>query len=92
MNYWDFRVIAYKGDPTMYRIHRVTYDKEGNPVQLDSSDRTIPEGKTPEELSHYLIHQLSALTKPVLDADLFVRDSTESATQALDLLKRGKHV
>lgn len=92
MSYWEFRVIRHKGDTDTYSVHRVVYDKEGNPIQLDSADSTIPTGTTTEELSHYMIHQMSALTKPVLDASIFSIDTDIENTvdTALQLLKKGK--
>ena len=85
-------MIRHKGNPDNYQVHKVTYDKEGNPVQLDSADSTIPHGKDTEALSHYLIHQMSALTKPVLDASIFSLDADPKKTvdTALGLLKRKK--
>ena len=50
----------------------------------------VPFGDTTEELSRAMIHMMSALTKPVLDATLFSPDPSPSATinATLGMLKK----
>ncbi len=61
----DYRVIKY---PDKHTVKLVKFDSNGNPV---SADDIKSEAETVEELSHLLIYQLSALTKPVIDAQVF---------------------
>jgi hypothetical protein len=73
---WNYRVIKHTDTDTdtviYYQIHKVYYnnDDETKPESM-TVDGIVPYGNTPDELSHSLIHMLSALTKPVLDATIF---------------------
>lgn len=61
----DYRVVKYADK---HVIKLVTYDADKNPI---SASDVINEAVTVEELSHLLIYQLSAMTKPVIDAQVF---------------------
>lgn len=89
---WNHRVVKHVVDDAVhYTIHEVYYDDSGVPVAF--SESAVPAfGETHEELTHCLINQLSALTKPVLDATMFGKVTSNDAEKyvtdtAIDILK-----
>lgn len=61
----DYRVVKYANK---HVVKLVGFDSNGNPASVTD---IVPEAGTVEELSHLLIYQLSALTKPIIDAQVF---------------------
>ena len=87
---WNYRVVKHiVEDSKCFQIHEVHYDKENNPEAI-AEEGCVPFGDTTEELSRAMIHMMSALTKPVLDATLFSPDPSPSATinATLGMLKK----
>lgn len=77
---WNYRVIKHVADgEEFYQIHEVYYNDENNPASI-TEEGIVPFGETTEELSHTLIHMMSALTKPVLNATMFTNDPEPNKT------------
>lgn len=77
---WNHRVIKKTVDgEEMFTIHEVYYDDQGNPESVTKNP--VPAfGNNVEELSHNLIHMLSALTKPILDYTMFEENKKTGET------------
>ena len=80
---WNHRVVKNEKDgEVFYAIHEVYYDDDGNPHSI--TENPIPAfGKDITEITHNLIHMMSALTKPVLDYTMFIdKKKTGDTTDA----------
>lgn len=66
---WDYRVIQHTD---RYSIHEVYYGDQGEAAGYNP-DPAWPVGSTVEELSHSLIHQMGALTRPIIPSDQLQR-------------------
>lgn len=66
----DYRVIQFiENNETVYRIHRVSHNKEGIANSFDKKPAFV-DGDSIENLSYHVIHLTSALTKPIIDAKM----------------------
>ena len=61
----DYRIVKYQNT---HAVKLVKFDSNNNPVEAVDAGNSAD---SVEELSHLLIYQLSALTKPVIDAQVF---------------------
>ena len=90
---WNHRVVKHKSeDGVFYSIHEVYYEDD---VPVAFTERPVPAmGESHEDLMKDMINQMSALTKPVLDAKMFDKKmSTNDAEKyvtntAIDILKK----
>tara|TARA_R110002074_G_scaffold318561_1_gene488915 strand:- start:771 stop:1058 length:288 start_codon:yes stop_codon:yes gene_type:complete len=91
---WNYRVIRHvdtKSDEVYYQIHEVYYDTNKNPESM-TENGIAPYGENTEELSHSMIHMMSALTEPVLDAIIFSRmERTEETKLAVEQISKIGH-
>jgi len=77
---WNYRVIRHIVDEEeFFQIHEVHYNDDGHPEMI-TEEPISPFGETVEELSHTMIHMLSGLTKPILDATMFEPDPEPGKT------------
>ena len=77
---WNHRVIrnVVDGEET-FTIHEVYYREDGYPESV--TENPVPAfGTNVEELTHNLVHMMSALTKPVLDFTMFEDNDTTGDT------------
>jgi hypothetical protein len=88
--FWNNRVILDLDDAgnSYYSIREVHYDEAGHATATTHTAKAA-QASTVEELSHLMIHMMSAFTQPVLDANMFKpnTDVEKSTQQALELLK-----
>lgn len=90
---WNHRIVKHDKDGNVfYSVHEVYYE-EDQPVAY--TENAVPAfGETHEELMHDMINQMSALTKPVLDATMFDEKVSSSdadkyvTNTAIDILKK----
>lgn len=86
---WNYRVVKHINDKEeLFQIHEVYYNDDGNPEMITETGSS-PFGENIQDLSHTMIHMLSALTKPVLDAKMFAPDPEPRKTidKTLGMLK-----
>lgn len=81
--YLNYRVVQYTSEAgeIFYKVQQVQYDDKGIPVKIYALQEA--QAQNTEILKNLLVHQLSALTLPILDSKIV----TESTKAALDLLK-----
>lgn len=89
---WNYRVVKHEQDDMVfYTIHEVHYDENGEAIAY--TENAVPAfGEDHQELKDSLIHQMGALTKPVLDAKIFEKVTPNEAEKyatktAIDILK-----
>ena len=82
----DYRLIQ---DPNKLCIGLVTFDKHGNPVKLTT---VKTEASTVQDLTHLMIYQMSAFTKPIIEYTVFepLTIDDDSVKTALAMI-RNKH-
>lgn len=87
---WDYRVIQHTD---RYSIHEVYYNDQGEPVGF-SPDPAWSVGTTVEELSHCLIHQMGALTKPIIASEQLQRQQhrNQVVKSTLDIMSKRSDV
>ena len=76
---WDYRV--FKNSVGQYGIIECYYDRENNPVSR-SEDFMVPYGEDTPELKKDLSRMLSAMNKPTLTEEDFVKKSDVESTAA----------
>lgn len=90
---WNYRVIQHTDNTAntiYYQIHEVYYDNDSdeNPTSMTVTG-VSPFGESTEELSHSMIHMMSALTKPVLDVKIFdTIERTEETKLAVEQISK----
>ena len=74
---WNYRVIKTELNyEEEYSIHEVYYDEDGNPDGV-TENSIAPTGGTLEELQADLDHYNEAMSLPVLDFDLFLKQEED---------------
>lgn len=84
--YSNYRIIQYTNDAgeVYYQIQQVHYNQDGIPVKLFDPQQL--QAQNTEVLKSILIHQISALTLPILDSRIFQKEK-DTAQKAIDILK-----
>lgn len=88
MTIWNYRVVQHTAG--YCKIHEVEYDEELRPISMGPA--FCPLAANAEELSHQMIHALSAFTRPILEYSSVVAPFTEDSAQTAHNLLRPKNV